>query len=335
MRRLLFAPLLLCLASCSPSIEKLTRLPDLPEQKDKWVKSLNLDKDSQITFVGKEKNLLITSTWETKEIEGLTSITIGDPINALTVGAILCNFHTKDAGGYGTGQFMWRGRWSCLAGRNSSEILSIKKSFESNRSHNFPYLSISPITLTSSNNLVPPSMLAPMAIEDLEDPQKGYYHMPIGINQGNFFFASKGESRKKVRKIDFKQLSFWSEPIEIEPGFRPSTSFCTFNEESYKYGGESFPARSWTCGIFRSNEELITSLKSENQRAWAVDFIICNDCKPKADNTLSRICPGMYSSWLDPKRNWIDQAMPGAPKPFNNEGSCIHKKPWFINSQLK
>ena len=332
MRRLLFAPLLLCLASCSPSVEELTRLPDLPEQKAKFVKSLNLEEDSQVKFVGKEKNLLITSTWETKEIDGLPSISIGDTINGLKVGSIFCSFHTKDASNTSTGQFMWRGRWSCLAGRSISEIFDLKKSFESSRKRKFPYLHIAPITLSSSNELTPPSMLAPMGLEDLEDPQKGYYHMPIGINNGNFFFAKKGSSAKTVRKIDFQKLNFWSDPIEIEPGFKPSTSFCTFNEESYKYAGEYFPAKSWTCGIFRSNEELIKSLKSKNPRDWPVDFIICNDCEPKADKTLSRICPGMYSSWRDPKRNWIDQAMPGYPKPFNDEGSCIHKKPWFLKT---
>tara|TARA_Y100000589_G_C26761214_1_gene469877 strand:+ start:4 stop:489 length:486 start_codon:yes stop_codon:yes gene_type:complete len=153
MKRLLLAPLILCFASCSTSINDRTILPELPEQKDKWVQSLNLDTDSQVTFVGKEKNLYITSTWETKKIEGLTSVSVGDIINGLKVGSILCSFHTKNASGYGAGQYMWRGRWSCTAGRDKSEITSILRSIYLEKIHNYPYLSIRPITLESNRDL--------------------------------------------------------------------------------------------------------------------------------------------------------------------------------------
>ena len=175
--------------------------------------------------------------------------------------------------------------------------------------------------------------LAPMAIEDIEDPQKGYYHMPAGINDGEFYLAKSGTSREIMIKIDSKEISFLGEPVKVTEDFKAASAFCSFIEKSFTYSGVVVPANSWRCGIYKSYTDLQRERMTVGQRNWSVDLIICNDCKPVPYPTLSRICPGKYSSWLDPKRDWTDPAMPGYPDPFDDSGNCMHDKPWFLDEK--
>ena len=88
--------------------------------------------------------------------------------------------------------------------------------------------------------------LAPMAIEDIEDPQKGYYHMPAGINDGEFYLAKSGTSREIMIKIDSKEISFLGEPVEVTENFKAASAFCYFMEKSFTYSGVVVPENSTT-----------------------------------------------------------------------------------------
>ncbi len=95
--------------------------PDLPKRDDVWVSTLVLDADSTVRYVGKTKTHVIISTSKVKDLSGLQKISIGDEVEGIRIGAIRCSFHKNDAS-YGGEQFMWRGRWACMAGRSKEEI---------------------------------------------------------------------------------------------------------------------------------------------------------------------------------------------------------------------
>jgi len=71
-------------------------------------------------------------------------IQVGDEIESVRVGAIRCSFQVKDAT-YGGEQFMWRGRWGCMAGRNKDEI---ENAIGADGEKRFDYLYIGPVSLT-------------------------------------------------------------------------------------------------------------------------------------------------------------------------------------------
>jgi hypothetical protein len=131
------------LAACGPSEP---RLPDLPEQPDRFVSSVEISSDAKVFIHQKDR------TWEIAlgvrdagtEHEGIKSISVGDTIEGLKIGAIRCSFDTQNAGGRGEGQYMWRGKWSCMAGRTEFEI---ENAFDSDWNQRYPYVYARPLDL--------------------------------------------------------------------------------------------------------------------------------------------------------------------------------------------
>ena len=95
--------------------------PNLPKRQDVWVASLTLDTDSSLTYVGKTKDYVITDATEVRDLNGPLTISVGDQIEGIRIGAIRCSIFWKDAWNGGE-QFMWRGRWGCMAGRSQEEV---------------------------------------------------------------------------------------------------------------------------------------------------------------------------------------------------------------------
>ena len=94
-------------SSCGPS-EPIT--PDLPKRDDIWVATLTLNSDSKLKYVGKTRDYIITSITTVKDLKSPRTISVGDEIEGIRIGAIQCSFFWKDAS-YGGEQFMSRGRW--------------------------------------------------------------------------------------------------------------------------------------------------------------------------------------------------------------------------------
>lgn len=140
--------LLLCaLASSTTSCGRSEpRQPDLPKQPDRWLTSITLDPDSKVEYIGKTKDYALTSVTGIKELEGLRTVSVGDEIEGLRIGAIKCSFFWRDAS-YGGDQFMWRGRWGCQAGRSRSEL---ENAVGNDGEKRFDYVYVSPIRVTDS-----------------------------------------------------------------------------------------------------------------------------------------------------------------------------------------
>jgi hypothetical protein len=118
------------------------RQTDLPERDDQWVNALALAPDSNITYVGKTRDYQITQVAEAKDLEKRSTLRVGDEVQGIRVGAIRCSFHPKDA--FNGGQYMWRGRWGCQAGRSKDEV---ENSVGPEGQKRFEYLFIAPVTL--------------------------------------------------------------------------------------------------------------------------------------------------------------------------------------------
>ena len=127
-------------ASCGPS---KPRQADLPRQADKWVSYVKVAPESKIKYIGKTRNFLITDVTQVKELNDSRPIKIGDTINGIKIGAIKCSFHWNDSG-YGNTQFMWRGKWGCMAGRDKFEI---DNALNDDGGKNFDYVHIAPVSL--------------------------------------------------------------------------------------------------------------------------------------------------------------------------------------------
>lgn len=119
------------------------RQSDLPKRPDQWVDSVALDSGSRVEYIGQTKDFIVTSVTTHKPLDAPRAIHVGDEIEGLTIGAINCSFHWRDAS-YGGEQYMWRGRWACMAGRDSQEVANAVGSDGEKR---FPYLHIAPVTL--------------------------------------------------------------------------------------------------------------------------------------------------------------------------------------------
>jgi len=109
------------------------------------VNSITLDPDSKVEYIGKTTNYVITSVTSIKELDGLRTVSIGDEIEGLPIGAIKCSFFWRDAS-YGGDQFMWRGRWGCQAGRSSKEV---ENAVRDDGEKLFDYVYVSPIRMTA------------------------------------------------------------------------------------------------------------------------------------------------------------------------------------------
>jgi hypothetical protein len=119
------------------------RQPDLPQRQDVWRASLALDSDSKLQYVGKTTNYLITTATTVKNLNSPRTISVGDEIEGVRIGAIRCSFFSKDES-YGGEQFMWRGCWGCQAGRSKEEI---ENAVGADGEKRFDYLYISPLSL--------------------------------------------------------------------------------------------------------------------------------------------------------------------------------------------
>ena len=117
--------------------------PDLPRQPDRWVNSVQISPDTRVQFIGKTRELLLTSATTIRELDSIPRIAVGDTIEGVSVGAIRCSFHWRDAS-HGGEQFMWRGRWSCQAGRNREEV---ENAVGEDGTKRFEYLHLSPVAI--------------------------------------------------------------------------------------------------------------------------------------------------------------------------------------------
>ena len=73
-------------------------------------------------------------------------ISVGDTIRGVRIGAIKCTFHEQDSS-YGGEQFMWRGRWHCMAGRSKHEV---ENAVKDNGDKRYDYIHIAPVTLRTN-----------------------------------------------------------------------------------------------------------------------------------------------------------------------------------------
>lgn len=128
------------ISSCGRSEQ---RTSDLTKRDDIWVSSLTLDSDSKLKYVGKTRDYIITSISTVRDLEGPRTISVGDEIEGIHIGAIQCSFFWRDAS-YGGEQYMWRGRWGCQAGRNEDEV---ERAVGRDGEKRFEYLHISPVSL--------------------------------------------------------------------------------------------------------------------------------------------------------------------------------------------
>jgi hypothetical protein len=129
--------------SCSRGEARHT---DLPKQADRWVSSVTLDPDSKLEYIGKTRDYLITTVTEHRQLEGRRTVSVGDTIEGVRIGAIKCSFHWRDAS-YGREQFMWRGRWGCMAGGSRHEV---ENAVGDDGEKRFAFLHAAPIRLAES-----------------------------------------------------------------------------------------------------------------------------------------------------------------------------------------
>jgi hypothetical protein len=122
------------------------REPDLPKQPDLWVNSVVLDADSTAKYVGSTKDFLITDITTVKNMDAVKTVKLGDEISGIRIGAIRCSFHWRDAS-YGGDQYMWRGRWACMAGRSKNEI---EAAVAEDGTKRYDYIHLAPVRLPNS-----------------------------------------------------------------------------------------------------------------------------------------------------------------------------------------
>lgn len=102
-----------------------------------------LDPESRAKYVGRTKDYLITSVSSVKNLDAAPTISVGDEVEGVRIGAIRCSFYWRDAD-YGGEQYMWRGRWGCLAGRSRQEV---ETAVGTDGEKRFDYIHVSPVRL--------------------------------------------------------------------------------------------------------------------------------------------------------------------------------------------
>ncbi|WP_114639191.1 hypothetical protein [Polynucleobacter necessarius] len=115
----------------------------LPEQQDKWVKSITLSPYTTVKYIGKTQELLVTQSTKVTELNSLKTIEVGDEISGIHIGAIRCIFFSEDAG-KGVNQYMWQGQWGCMAGRTEQELAT---AIRADGVKVFDYIYASPVNL--------------------------------------------------------------------------------------------------------------------------------------------------------------------------------------------
>ena len=104
---------------------------------------MKVNPESKVKYIGKTRNFLITDVSQAKELKDSQPIRVGDTISGIKIGAIKCSFHWNDSG-HGNTQFMWRGKWGCMAGRGKFEI---DNAVNDDGGKNFDYVHIAPVSL--------------------------------------------------------------------------------------------------------------------------------------------------------------------------------------------
>jgi hypothetical protein len=135
--------LLALMIATTACAEAKSRQEDLAKQSDVWVESVVLDSDSEVRYIRKTRDVLITSVSTSNDLVAPQRIRVGDEIEGVRVGAIQCSFHWRDAS-YSGEQYMWRGRWACKAGRDRQEV---ENAVDSEGRKRFDYIFAAPITL--------------------------------------------------------------------------------------------------------------------------------------------------------------------------------------------
>ncbi len=186
-------------------------------------------------------------------------------------------------------------------------------------------LFFAPITSASSSEQgFPPAV--PLSQDDIEDPQKGYMHIPQGMEGGTFMYAKKGDPTGKTEKVELEKFTFLEGfRTEVINGFTPTIGVCIFMDK-------------WSCFIADSEEVINKTLSQELTNNLSPihesDMIFCEDCKPTPVPLFSRICPGYYRAHITDEVV-EDKTLPTYPEFFSKEGNCIYEEPWFISSSKK
>ena len=141
MRRLVAATFFVLLVACG---EQHSRELDLPSQPDRRVQQVMLQGDSKVTSVGQTNTLL--GTTKMVALKPPKMVSVGQEIDGIGIGVIVCSYHVHDQS-YGNERYMWRGRWSCLAGRNEKEVLN---AVTDDGVKAFPYIHIVPVSLDTN-----------------------------------------------------------------------------------------------------------------------------------------------------------------------------------------
>lgn len=114
---------------------------DMPGRPDQWVQTVTVQPDTKVEYVGKTSPVLSSTT--VQGVRNIRKIAIGDTMKGVRVRAIKCTFFAHDAVSGGE-QFMWRGRWGCMAGRNQAEI---DNAVREDGTKAFDYIHLAPITI--------------------------------------------------------------------------------------------------------------------------------------------------------------------------------------------
>ena len=186
-------------------------------------------------------------------------------------------------------------------------------------------LFFAPITTASGNERgFPPAV--PLSKDDIEDPQKGYMHIPQGMEGGTFMYAKKGDPSGKTEKVELEKFTFLEGfRTEVINGFTPTVGVCIYMDK-------------WSCFIADSEEVINKTLSQQIANNLSPthesDMIFCEDCDPTPVPLFSRICPGYYRAHIT---NEVveDKSLPSYPEFFSKEGKCMYEKPWFISSSKR
>ena len=76
-----------------------------------------------------------------ESINAPRTIEVGAEVAGLRIGAIKCSYFWRDAS-YANKQYMWRGKWGCMAGQTREEV---ENAVASNGDKRFDYIYISPV----------------------------------------------------------------------------------------------------------------------------------------------------------------------------------------------
>tara|TARA_B100001248_G_scaffold248193_1_gene220289 strand:+ start:129 stop:1130 length:1002 start_codon:yes stop_codon:yes gene_type:complete len=330
MKRLIF---LSCLLGLIPISSFFVARAD--DTEGKWVERIIIPDDAYQRYQPKtmmNNGFMTTSRWSPKK--PFKSLNIGDTIvgtdgknktRSFKVGAINCFYHSYSASYLGQ-QYMWKGKWSCTAGRNKYEVLNI---FSEDYDRVFDTFTTGPINkedivdLSITNNDVKLPIFVPLGQKDLKDPQSGYMHMSSGMEDGTFLFAKKGDPVNKFKTVNLERFSFFqSLEREVIDGFTP------------RFGACAYLTNGWTCfisdtweGITKTISQAYTNKLSKTHLA---NYMICEDCKPIPHPALNRICPGFYISHITGEE-FKDKSIPTYPEFFNKEGDCMYEKPWVVS----